>query len=124
MGNPFAGFFTKKEKETNEEEINKTIKRITAKPKSWHEILGVTQNCSEQELKTAYRRLVSKFHPDRFPSDQKDLVEQAVRKMTILNNAYQKGKIHLSLNQKQAEPEINGPAGGSSSNGKFKSKFE
>ena len=126
MGNLFTNFFTKKpkEKEVNEEQIKKTIQRITAKPRDWSDVLGVSQNCSEQELKAAYRKLVSKFHPDRFPSEQKDLVDQAVKKMTVLNNAYQKGKTYLSINQRKDVDQGNNQSSSSSGKGKLKSKFE
>src|ERR1700733_13758765 len=34
----------------------------------YYEFLGVSRDCSEQELKPAYRPLPMQYHPDRTPS--------------------------------------------------------
>lgn len=54
-----------------------------AKNKDYYKILGVDRNCSDSELKSAYRKLAMKFHPDRNPSNN-----EAEDKFKEISEAY------------------------------------
>jgi molecular chaperone DnaJ len=43
--------------------------------KNYYEILGVQKNADEQEIKTAFRKLAHKYHPDKKGGDEKKFKE-------------------------------------------------
>lgn len=52
-------------------------------------LLGLYPECSQEEIRAAYRRLAKKYHPDRYaPQDQTPQGPLAER-MTLINSAYQ-----------------------------------
>ena len=68
----------------------------------YYETLSVQKNCSDGELKTSYRRMAMKFHPDRNPDD-----EQAEHKFKEVKEAYE----ILNDSQKRAAYDQFGHAG-------------
>ena len=56
---------------------------MTTKKRDYYEVLGVSRNASDEEVKKAFRRLALEFHPDR------NRAEKAGERFKEINEAYQ-----------------------------------
>ena len=65
-----------------------------------YEILGVSRNASEAEIKEAYKKIVKKYHPDKYQDNP--LGDLAEEKLQEINQAYD----HI-MNERQGK--TNGP---------------
>ena len=56
--------------------------------RDYYEILGVERNASENDLKTAYRKLALKYHPDRNPGNKEaeDNFKEAAEAYEVLHD--------------------------------------
>lgn len=55
--------------------------------KTPYQVLGITPDASDEEVKQAYRALARKYHPDRYTNT--DLADLANEKMQEVNAAYE-----------------------------------
>ena len=51
-----------------------------------YKVLGVSPNATDEEVKTAYRELAKKYHPDNYADSP--LADLAGEKMKEINEAY------------------------------------
>ena len=72
-----------------------------------YKVLGVSRDASDEEIKTACRRLAKKYHPDLNPGDA-----EAAKKMQQVNAAYEQIKNPEKAAQNQRSGQSGGYGGG------------
>jgi DnaJ-domain-containing protein 1 len=77
---------------TNEESATRTgaSEGQSSAPRyaSWYEVLEIREDASSAEIKAAYRRLMTQYHPDKVSSLGKELRELAEAKSKEITQAY------------------------------------
>ena len=65
-----------------------------ADKRDYYEVLGVSKNATQEEIKKAYRKVAMQFHPDRNPGDKaaEDKFKEAAEAYEILNDADKKAQ--------------------------------
>ena len=85
-----------------------------AEKRDYYEILGVSKNASDDEIKKAYRDLAKKYHPDKYANSP--LADVAEQKMKEINEAY----AVLSDPEKRKEYDLIRQTYGSAASGRFR----
>ena len=58
---------------------------------TWHDILGVPPGATAEQIREAYKRLVSKYHPDKVDTLGQELRDLAEHKTQEITLAYRDG---------------------------------
>lgn len=61
-----------------------SVVELVSAGKSYYDILQVSRQASDDQIKRSYRKLALKFHPDKNPGN-----EEATKKFAEINNAYE-----------------------------------
>ena len=56
----------------------------------YYDILGVSKTASDDQIKTVYRKMVKKYHPDKLTGVSEDVVKMAKEKFQSVKDAYDK----------------------------------
>lgn len=92
--------FQEKYKEGKYDENENNSRRsdnLSSKEKFAYEILGVKTNASDEEVKKAYRTLVSKYHPDKVYALGDEAISQATETMKQINMAWDVVKMERGI---------------------------
>ncbi len=62
--------------------------------RDYYEVIGVSRDASEAEIKSAYRKLALKYHPDRNPGNQEaeERFKEAAEAYSVLGDAEKRGR--------------------------------
>jgi hypothetical protein len=70
-------------------EEDEAVGKRRPRPFNPYEVLGVKETASSDEIKTAYRRLVSRYHPDKVTHLGEEFRVLAEKKFKEIQRAYQ-----------------------------------
>jgi DnaJ-domain-containing protein 1 len=72
-------------------ENSKPAPQPSAPPPKWHDILQVVPSATEAQIREAYKRMISLYHPDKVESLGADLKALAIQKSQEITAAYREG---------------------------------
>ena len=77
--------------------------------RDYYEVLGLSRNAADDEIKKAYRKAAIKFHPDKNPGDAtaEEKFKEAAEAYEVLSNADKRARYDRFGHQG-----VNGPGGG------------
>ena len=66
--------------------------------RDYYEVLAVSRNASEQEIKSAYRKLALQYHPDRNPGNHEaeEKFKEAAEAYSVLSDAQKRASYYRS----------------------------
>ncbi len=81
-----------------------------ADKKNYYEVLGVSKNASEDEIKAAYKKLVKQYHPDLHPGDKH--AAEKFKEINEANEILSDKQKRAAYDYEQEHPGMGGMGGG------------
>ncbi len=80
-----------------------------ADKKNYYDVLGVKKDATEEEIKTAYRRLAKQYHPDLHPGDE--TCAEKFREINEANEVLSDKQKRAAYDYEQEHPDMGGMGG-------------
>ncbi len=80
-----------------------------ADKKNYYEVLGVSKDASEEEIRAAYKKLVKQYHPDLHPNDK--LAAEKFKEINEANEVLSDKQKRAAYDYEQAHPGMGGMNG-------------